>query len=65
MAQPQQNQTQLLTAKELKELIIENTDEDLFRFSYDYVGDLAETISLLWESNNEKNTKIKITMDIT
>ena len=35
-------------------------DEDLFRFSYDYVGDLAETISLLWESNNEKNTKINL-----
>ena len=35
-------------------------DEDLFKFSYDYVGDLAETISLLWESNNKKNTKINL-----
>ena len=49
-----------VSVKELKELIIENSDEDLFRFSYDYVGDLAETISLLWESNNEKNTKINL-----
>ena len=24
-------------------------DEVLFRYSYDYVGDLAETISLVWE----------------
>ena len=49
-----------VSVKELKELIIENSDEDLFRFSYDYVGDLAETISLLWESNNENNTKINL-----
>ena len=49
-----------VSVKELKELIIENSDEDLFRFSYDYVGDLAETISLLWESNYEKNTKINL-----
>ena len=33
----------------LRELIMERMDEVLFRYSYDYVGDLAETISLVWE----------------
>ena len=33
----------------LKELVLERMDEVLFRYSYDYVGDLAETISLVWE----------------
>jgi DNA ligase-1 len=29
-------------------------DEVLFRYSYDYVGDLAETISLVWPENQSK-----------
>lgn len=32
----------------LRELITEHIDPILFELSYDYVGDLAETISLLW-----------------
>jgi DNA ligase 1 len=32
----------------LRELVLERMDEVLFRYSYDYVGDLAETISLVW-----------------
>jgi DNA ligase-1 len=32
----------------LRALIAERMDEVLFRYSYDYVGDLAETISLVW-----------------
>ncbi|MDC0093904.1 cisplatin damage response ATP-dependent DNA ligase [Alphaproteobacteria bacterium] len=32
----------------IKEIIYENVDRDLFALSYDYVGDLAETISLIW-----------------
>ena len=32
----------------LRELVMERMDEVLFRYSYDYVGDLAETISLVW-----------------
>ena len=32
----------------IKEIIYENVDKDLFALSYDYVGDLAETISLIW-----------------
>ena len=32
----------------IKEIIYESVDKDLFTLSYDYVGDLAETISLIW-----------------
>ncbi|HRY26073.1 MAG TPA: cisplatin damage response ATP-dependent DNA ligase [Geminicoccaceae bacterium] len=34
----------------LRALVAERVDEVLFRLSYDYVGDLAETISLIWEA---------------
>ncbi|MBW8639904.1 cisplatin damage response ATP-dependent DNA ligase [Hoeflea sp. WL0058] len=37
----------------LRELVLERMDETLFRYSYDYVGDLAETISLVWEAPEE------------
>jgi len=33
----------------LKELVLERIDPILFQYSYDYIGDLAETISLVWE----------------
>ena len=32
----------------IKEIVFENVDNELFTLSYDYVGDLAETISLIW-----------------
>ncbi|MEM7571072.1 MAG: ATP-dependent DNA ligase, partial [Pseudomonadota bacterium] len=32
----------------IRDMIHERTDEVLFRMSYDYVGDFAETTSLLW-----------------
>ncbi len=32
----------------IREMIAERTDPVLFDYSYDYVGDLAETVSLLW-----------------
>ncbi len=32
----------------LKELALERLDPVLFQYSYDYVGDLAETIALIW-----------------
>ena len=35
----------------LRALIAERMDPVLFAYSYDYVGDLAETISLVWESD--------------
>ncbi len=32
----------------LRELAVERVDAELFRLSYDYVGDLAETLALIW-----------------
>lgn len=37
----------------LRALIAERSDPTLFAYSYDYVGDLAETISLIWPGLNE------------
>ncbi|MFK0163574.1 cisplatin damage response ATP-dependent DNA ligase [Rhizobium sp. NPDC090279] len=37
----------------LRELVLERMDEVLFRYSYDYVGDLAETISLVWDKESD------------
>ena len=37
-----------LKAGALRQLTMERVDPDLFLMSYDYVGDLAETISLIW-----------------
>ena len=38
-------------------MIKEKISNDLFSYSYDYVGDLAETFSLLWpkRKKNQKN----------
>ncbi len=38
----------------LRELTLERMDEVLFRYSYDYVGDLAETISLVWDQDRKE-----------
>ena len=38
-----------IRASFFKEFIKEKKDEYLFDLSYDYVGDLAETVSLLWD----------------
>ncbi|MFD1327529.1 cisplatin damage response ATP-dependent DNA ligase [Mycoplana ramosa] len=38
----------------LRELVLERMDEVLFRYSYDYVGDLAETISLVWDQERKE-----------
>ncbi len=38
-----------------KELIREKQDGYLFDLSYDYVGDLAETVSLLWDQKKDGN----------
>jgi len=32
----------------IRDLVLERMDEVLFGYSYDYVGDLAETVSLVW-----------------
>lgn len=36
----------------LKKIVLEKIDPVLFEMSYDYVGDLAETIALLWPEQN-------------
>ena len=33
----------------IRDLIAERTDPVLFALSYDYVGDLSETVALMWE----------------
>ena len=33
----------------IRDLLLERMDAVLFQYSYDYVGDLAETVSLAWE----------------
>ena len=40
----------------LRSIITSQTDEMLFRLSYDYVGDLTETISLLWPEHEASGT---------
>ncbi len=39
----------------IRELVADRTDPELFRLSYDYVGDLAETVSLLWPQDLTAN----------
>ncbi|MEM5471455.1 cisplatin damage response ATP-dependent DNA ligase [Hoeflea sp. AS60] len=38
---------------QLRELMSTRMDPELFGYSYDYVGDLAETIALAWPANGE------------
>ncbi|MGL4405325.1 MAG: cisplatin damage response ATP-dependent DNA ligase, partial [Notoacmeibacter sp.] len=39
-------------AAALRTLVGERIDAELFALSYDYVGDLAETIALIWPSQS-------------
>jgi DNA ligase-1 len=39
----------------LRALVMERMDEVLFGYSYDYVGDLAETVSLVWPEPEHRN----------
>ena len=38
----------------LRALVVERVDPVLFGYSYDYVGDLAETVSLIWPEPQER-----------
>jgi len=38
----------------IRALIMERTDPTLFALSYDYVGDLSETVALMWPANPER-----------
>ena len=44
-----------ITNVDLKNMIRSKVDPYLFDLSYDYVGDMAETISLIWPLNKKKN----------
>jgi DNA ligase-1 len=39
----------------IRDLIAERTDPTLFALSYDYVGDLSETVALMWPANKRAN----------
>lgn len=41
----------------LRSLVSERTDPQLFALSYDFVGDLSETIALIWPENEVKQTE--------
>ncbi len=42
-------------ASQIRALVMERVDETLFDLSYDFVGDLAETVSLIWPSRHGVN----------
>jgi DNA ligase-1 len=44
----------------LRGLIVERIDEVLFGYSYDYIGDLAETIALVWPSHVETSEPLRL-----
>ena len=48
-------QFDLFKRKLIKDLISERVDPYLFELSYDYVGELSETIAHLWPASNQKN----------
>ncbi|MDB6181005.1 cisplatin damage response ATP-dependent DNA ligase [Paracoccus fistulariae] len=48
----------------LRGLMAERLDEELFSLSYDFVGDLAETIALLWESEGDEDVPLHQAVDL-
>jgi DNA ligase-1 len=42
----------------LRALATERTDSELFALSYDYVGDLAETVSLIWPGRGDQESRL-------
>jgi DNA ligase-1 len=49
-----------VSAGKLRQLAKARTDEQLFQLSYDYVGDMAETVSLIWPTAGEKDLPISL-----
>ncbi|WP_410217144.1 cisplatin damage response ATP-dependent DNA ligase [Paracoccus sp. (in: a-proteobacteria)] len=47
-----------VTPSLLRGLMAERVDEQLFAMSYDFVGDLAETIALLWETDRDEDVPL-------
>ena len=50
-----------VTPSLLRGLVIERFDDELFRLSYDFVGDLAETIALLWDADPHADEDLSLT----
>ncbi|MDN5567808.1 MAG: cisplatin damage response ATP-dependent DNA ligase [Paracoccus sp. (in: a-proteobacteria)] len=48
-----------VTPKLLRGLMAERVDEQLFALSYDFVGDLAETIALLWDGDQDDDVPLR------
>ncbi len=46
------------TASGLRSVVEERADPTLFRLSYDYVGDLAETIALIWPGGESRLVRL-------
>ena len=42
----------------IRGLIAERTDPELFALSYDYVGDLSETVALMWPADPKQKSKL-------
>lgn len=45
-----------VTASRIRGMVDERVDPELFRMSYDYVGDLAETVALIWPEGEVRET---------
>ncbi len=43
-----------VTSSRIRGLVSERVDPELFRMSYDYVGDLAETVALIWPEGDAR-----------
>lgn len=49
----------------LKRLASERVDGELFRLSYDFVGDLAETIALIWPGDTSSDYEVSVSEAVT
>lgn len=53
-----------VTPSLLRGLMAERVDEQLFALSYDFVGDLAETIALLWDTDRDDDVPLHEAVDL-
>ncbi|SES99079.1 cisplatin damage response ATP-dependent DNA ligase [Paracoccus homiensis] len=53
-----------VTPSLLRGLMAERIDEQLFALSYDFVGDLAETIALLWQGDSDQEVPLRDAVDL-
>ena len=53
-----------LTPSRIRGLVEERVDPVLFRLSYDYVGDLAETVALIWPENGDHPPSLSDIVDM-